>query len=287
MTYNDSTNDFTVVVKNLSEDKLLPAERFDYVIVATGHYSTPNIPFFTGIERFPGRVIHSHSFRNASHFKGKRVLVIGSSYSAEDIAVQCLKYGAENIICCWRTLPMGYKWPPQVTEKPLLTKLEGRIVHFKDGSTAEVDDIILCTGYHYFFPFMEDRLRLKSRNVWYPEGLYKSILWTRGGNNKVLYIGVLNQIYSFTMFDVQAKWAVNYIMGELKLPDKQEMESDSRKWITRYLFDLGDSLPTVLNLGDQQSRTKLLEIVPNQRLCVKTNSLSQFQAASYKRLSLF
>ena len=90
---------------------------------------------------------------------------------------------------------------------------------------------------------------------------YKSILWTRGGNNKVLYIGILNQIYSFTMFDVQAKWVVNYIMGELKLPDKQEMESDSRKWITRYLFDLGDSLPTVLNLGDLQSRTKLLEKV--------------------------
>ena len=258
MTYNDSTDDFTVVVKNLSEDKVLPAERFDYVIVATGHYSTPNIPFFTGIDRFQGRVIHSHSFRNASHFKGKRVLVIGSSYSAEDIALQCLKYGAENIICCWRTRPMGFKWPPRITEKPMLTLIEESTVHFKDGSTAEVDDIILCTGYHYFFPFLEDRLRLKSRNVWYPEGLYKSILWTRGGNNKVLYIGILNQIYSFTMFDVQAKWVVNYIMGELKLPDKQEMESDSRKWITRYLFDLGDSLPIVLNLGDLQSRTKLL-----------------------------
>ena len=115
----------------------------------------------------------------------------------------------------------------------MLTLIEESTVHFKDGSTAEVDDIILCTGYHYFFPFLEDRLRLKSRNVWYPEGLYKSILWTRGGNNKVLYIGILNQIYSFTMFDVQAKWAVNYIMGELKLPDYQEMESDSRKWITR------------------------------------------------------
>ena len=156
---------------------------------------------------------------------------------------------------------MGFKWPPQITEKPLLTKLEGSTVHFKDGSTAEVDDIILCTGYHYFFPFLEDRLRLKSRNVWFPEGLYKSILWTRGGNNKVLYIGILNQIYSFTMFDVQAKWVVNYIMGELKLPDNQEMESDSRKWITRYLFDFGDSLPTVLNLRDLQSRTKLLENV--------------------------
>ena len=44
---------------------------------------------------------------------------------------------------------------------------------------------------------------------------------------------MLDQEYSFTMFDVQAKWVVKYIMGELKLPDKEEMESDSRNWIAR------------------------------------------------------
>ena len=128
---------------------------------------------------------------------------------------------------------MGFKWPPRITEKPLLTKLEGSTVHFKDGSSAEVDDIILCTGYHYSFPFLEERLRLKTTNVLYPEGLYKSILWTWGGNDKVLYIGMVDQAYTFTMFDAQAKWVVNYVMGELKLPDKEEMESDSRNWITR------------------------------------------------------
>ena len=49
VTYNDSTNDFTVVVKDLSEDKVLPAERFDYVIVASGHFSVPKMPSFPGI----------------------------------------------------------------------------------------------------------------------------------------------------------------------------------------------------------------------------------------------
>ena len=44
---------------------------------------------------------------------------------------------------------------------------------------------------------------------------------------------MVDQAYTFTMFDAQAKWVVNYIMGELKLPDKEEMESDSRNWITR------------------------------------------------------
>ena len=233
MTYNDSTDDFSVIVKNLPEDQVLPVERFDYVIVATGHFSVPNVPSWPGIDKFPGRLIHSHNFRNASHFKGRRVLVVGSSLSAEDIALQCFKYGAQNVIITWQTKPLGYKWPRHITERPLLTAIEGSTVHFKDGTTAAVDDIILCTGYHFSFPFMEERLRLKSPNVLYPQRLYKSILWTEGGKNKVLYMGMLAQYYSFTMFDAQALWGVNYIMGELKIPDKQAMESDNEKWVAR------------------------------------------------------
>ena len=233
MTYNDSTDDFSVVVKNLAEDQVLPPERFDHMIVASGHFSVPNMTYFPGIEKFPGRVIHSHDFRNGSQFKGKRVLVVGSSYSAEDIALICLKYGAKKIVCTWQSKPMGFKWPPEITEKPLMTKVEGNTVHFKDGTTAEVDDIILCTGYHYSFPFLEERLRLKTPNVLYPAGLYKCILWINGGNNKVLYIGALNEYYTFTMFDAQAHWAVNCVTGEMKLPDKQAMESEIQKWIAR------------------------------------------------------
>ena len=137
------------------------------------------------------------------------------------------------------TKPMGFKWPPRITEKPLITKIEGNTVHFKDGTAAEVDDIILCTGYLYSFPFLEERLRLKTPNVLYPEGLCKAILWTNAGNNKVLCLGMTNQYYTFTMFDAQAQWVVNYITGDLKLPDKQTMESDSKKWIARWLFLLG------------------------------------------------
>ncbi|XP_068692248.1 trimethylamine monooxygenase-like [Montipora foliosa] len=233
VTYNDATNDFSVVVKNLPEDKVLPVERFDYIVVANGHYSVPMMPFFPGIDRFSGRVIHSHDFRNASHFKDKRVLLVGAGLSAEDIALQCVKYGAKSIICTWRTKPMGFKWPPQISERPLLTKIEGSTVKFGDGTSAEVDDIILCTGYHFSFPFLEERLRLKSPNVPYPEGLYKGILWTRAGNNKVFYIGALYEYYTFTMFEAQAHWAVNCIMGDMKVPDLQTMENDIKSWITK------------------------------------------------------
>ena len=71
VTYNDNTDDFSVVVKSLVEDKDLPVQKFDYLIVATGHFSVPNVPFFPGIEEFPGRVMHSHDFRNAYQFQGQ------------------------------------------------------------------------------------------------------------------------------------------------------------------------------------------------------------------------
>ena len=235
VTYNDSTDDFSVVAKDLAEDRDLPAQKFDYLIVATGQFSAPNIPSFPGIDTFPGRIMHSHEFRNACEFKDQTLLVVGSSYSAEDIALQTLKYGAKKIFCTYRTRPMGFKWPPQIEEKPLLTRIEGSTVHFKDGTVADVDAIILCTGYLLVFPFLEERLRLKSSNLSLPRdpGLYKCTLWTQAANNKLLYIGMQNYCYTYTLFDAQAKWAVNYVTGKIKLPDNETIVKDWKKWVAR------------------------------------------------------
>ena len=84
--------------------KCLCAEKNHYVVMAkiAGHYSVPNVPHFPGVEKFPGRVCHAHDFRDACEFTGKRLLLVGSSYSAEDIALQCLKYGAQSIVCTYR-----------------------------------------------------------------------------------------------------------------------------------------------------------------------------------------
>ena len=74
--YNEDSDDFTVVVESLTERKTLPSERFDYLMVASGHYSVPFVPHYPGVERFPGRVMHSHDFRDACEFQGKRLLVV-------------------------------------------------------------------------------------------------------------------------------------------------------------------------------------------------------------------
>ncbi|MFQ6022653.1 MAG: NAD(P)-binding domain-containing protein [Acidiferrobacterales bacterium] len=228
--YSDATGKFKVRVRNVTEDRERTDE-FDYVIVSTGHFSVPNVPAFEGIDRFPGRVMHAHDFREAREFTGKNVLVIGASYSAEDIAIQSHKYGAASVTTCYRTKPMAFKWPDGITEVPLLTKLEDKTAHFKDGSSKDVDAIVLCTGYLHHFPFLEDSLRLKTHNRLYPPGLYKGIFWE--SNPKLMYLGMQDQFYTFSMFDIQAWYARDFVLGRIEMPSKEEMAKDIAKWVGR------------------------------------------------------
>lgn len=61
------------------------ARHYRSVIVANGHLSDPRWPSFPG--HFAGTVLHSHHYRTAAPFDGKRVLVVGLGNSAVDIAV--------------------------------------------------------------------------------------------------------------------------------------------------------------------------------------------------------
>jgi trimethylamine monooxygenase len=227
VTFSDKTGKFTVTVKDLKADHVSSGE-FDYVVVASGHFSVPNVPYFEGIDRFPGRVLHSHDFRGADEFVGKNLLIIGGSYSAEDIGVQCHKYGAKSVTFSYRTKPMGFGWPEGCKEVPLLTRVSGKTAYFKDGSSREVDAIILCTGYQHHFPFLPDDLRLKTNNRLYPLGLYKGVIWEE--NPKLIYLGMQDQYYTFNMFDAQAWYARDVILGRIELPSAEEMAADIRKW---------------------------------------------------------
>ena len=176
ISYDEKAGKFAVTVQT-RDDGRSRTEEFDKVIVATGHFSTPNMPSFEGFDQFPGRIMHSHDFRDAQEFTGKRLLVIGSSYSAEDIALQTRKYGAQSVTVSYRTAPMGFPWPEGIDEVPLLTRVEGSTAHFADGTARDVDAIVLCTGYQHSFRFIADELRLRTANVLYPDHLYKGVFW--------------------------------------------------------------------------------------------------------------
>ncbi len=230
VTYNDDTGMFTVTVRDLRTGDWV-TEDFDYVVVATGHFSTPNVPQFEGMETFNGRVLHAHDFRDAREFTGKDIVIVGTSYSAEDIASQCYKYGCKSVTISHRTSPTHFHWPDSFSEVPLITNVNRKTVTFKDGTSKEVDAIILCTGYLHHFPFLEDSLRLKTANRLWPLDLYQGVVWEH--NPKLFYIGMQDQFYTFNMFDAQAWYARDVIMGRIQLPSKEEMQKNSAEWRAR------------------------------------------------------
>ncbi len=230
--YNEATETFTVTIHDHTTDTIY-SEEFDNVICATGHFSTPNVPEIEGSQKFGGRILHAHDFRDALEFKDKTVLLVGSSYSAEDIGSQCYKYGAKKLISCYRTAPMGYKWPENWEEKQNIVRVDIDTAYFADGSSDKIDAIILCTGYLHHFPFLGDDLRLKTNNRLWPLNLYKGVVWEH--NPKFFYLGMQDQWYTFNMFDAQAWYVRDIILNKIKLPSKEAMLADNMAWREREL----------------------------------------------------
>ena len=221
--YSEGSGKFRVVAQDIPNDRETD-ETFDHVVVASGHFSTPNVPEFPGFDTFNGRILHAHDFRDAREFAGKDILIIGTSYSAEDIGSQCWKYGCKSVTVSHRTAPMGYDWPNTWEEVPLLERVEKKTAHFKDGTSKEVDAILLCTGYLHHFPFMEDQLKLRTANRLATADLYKGIVWVP--NPKLFYLGMQDQWYTFNMFDAQAWYARDVMMGRIGVPEKDERAAD-------------------------------------------------------------
>ena len=127
---------------------------------------------------------------------------------------------------------MGYHWPKNFTTHALLeTIAPDGTCSFKDGSTARVDAVILCTGYQHHFPYVADSLRLKTANRLWCDNLYNGVVLET--NHKMLYIGMQDQWFTFNMFDAQAWWARDLIAGKITIPDAAARAAHFKKWRDR------------------------------------------------------
>ncbi|KAL1870345.1 hypothetical protein Plec18167_007479 [Paecilomyces lecythidis] len=140
-------------------------EEYDAVIFANGHYSVPYVPKVDGLEeyiqKFPGRVIHSKSYRSPLNFKDKNVLVIGNAASGHDITAALAKTANHPVYQSRRSASRwdGDKPPPGIEWKPVVKEylLNGDIL-FDDGSVlSHIDTVIYSTGYKVSFPFWNSR----------------------------------------------------------------------------------------------------------------------------------
>ncbi len=68
------------------------------VIIATGVNRVPNIPNWPGQEQFQGTIIHAKNYKNATPFKGKKVLVVGMGNTGAELALDLSENDCETYI---------------------------------------------------------------------------------------------------------------------------------------------------------------------------------------------
>lgn len=90
------------------------AELFDWVIVATGHYSEPALPELPG--EFSGSSVHVRDYRTPDPFAGKRVVVVGGAQSALDIVAEIATVAEHAMLACDQ---VHHLLPRRVLGRPL------------------------------------------------------------------------------------------------------------------------------------------------------------------------
>ncbi|WP_109315455.1 NAD(P)-binding domain-containing protein [Pseudovibrio ascidiaceicola] len=206
---------------------------FTHVIVATGKDSYPNIPEIDGLDRFEGPVTHSQSYRLPNLYDGKRVVLIGACVSSEDISLD-LSPHAEQVYICGTFPPDGHKCYVRdglygqglnISQHARPERIEGRKVYLQNGEVLhDVDDIILCTGYIYNFPFLTgslDDIELSGCSM---GPLYLNMFYP--ADPTLIFLGLPRFTVHFANIHLQSIYCAKILNGELDLPPSDEIKQE-------------------------------------------------------------
>ncbi|OQU92170.1 hypothetical protein SORBI_3001G303750 [Sorghum bicolor] len=224
-------------------------EFYDAVVVCNGHYTAPRIADILGVDAWPGKQMHSYSYRVPEPFLDQVVIIVGASASAFDISrdIACV---AKEVHVADRSAP-----PPTCEKQPGYDNLwlhsmvdhareDGSVV-FRDGSSIRADVIMHCTGYLFDFPFLGDdsTITVDDNHV---NPLYKHVFPPEVAP-QLSFIGLPLKAIPFPLVELQSKWVAGVLSGWIKLPSKEEMMEDvkafyskleARGWPKRYTHNL-------------------------------------------------
>jgi dimethylaniline monooxygenase (N-oxide forming) len=112
----------------------------------------------------------------------------------------------------------------RVTPKPNIERLDGRFVEFVDGTRAEVDVIVYCTGYKITFPFFdEDFLSAPDNHI----ALFRRVF--HPDLTDLAFVGLLQPLGAIMpLAEAQGQWLAAYLRGEYALPAPGELAADIR-----------------------------------------------------------
>lgn len=119
--------------------------------------------------------------------------------------------------------------------KPNIAELQGDRVRFVDGTEAEVDTIIYCTGYNISFPFFPPEV-LTVENNELP--LYRRVVHPELPG--IYFIGFLQPLGAvMPLAELQSQWVADLLQGRCALPDRdamwQAIRKERRRMARRYV----------------------------------------------------
>lgn len=230
------------------ESKVETTKIFDAVVLCNGHYTVGHIPHIPGIESFHGRCIHSHQYRIPEVYAGKRICILGASWSGIDIAIEISQYADKVYLSHNLTERIDSKMSSNVEQRPSIESIQGNVFIFRDGSSAEVDSFIYCTGYKFTYPFMSTKVEIRTDNN-HVEPIYKHLMHMDYTN--LFFMGLPAIVIPFPMFHIQAQYILGILEGRIQLlsPQRMREEYEIEK---KSLLDQGIQLRHINKLKDRQ-----------------------------------
>ena len=188
------------------------------------HFFKPVIPEVSGLEGFPGKVIHSRLYRDPASYVDQRVLVVGAGQSGKDIFLD-LSHHATYVYLCNTGPLITCTLPSNVEQLPAINAVQpDGVVKFVNGAERQVDTIILCTGYDYAFPFLneESGIQVENRRIM---RLYKHTF--NVVHPSMAFVGVNFHVNPWPLSELQVLWILSVWSGEKQLPSTSQMMHDS------------------------------------------------------------
>ncbi|XP_014253938.1 flavin-containing monooxygenase FMO GS-OX1-like isoform X4 [Cimex lectularius] len=219
--------EWRIIWKNLDTGK--QSESFyDAIFICNGHYSVPVIPEIRGISTFKGKLIHSHLYRVPSEFSHRTILTIGMGPSGQDIVFDLCTMAKKVYMSHHLKSYLKNTFPSNSEHRPDVDHFTEDSAVFVDGSSLEVDAVILC--YRYIFPFLDESCGIQVDDDYvYP--LYKHMINII--HPTMAFIGIPHRAMIFLMLELQAKSFVSILSEKASLPSKDKMQEDLEEWEKR------------------------------------------------------
>lgn len=277
-------------------------EKFDSVLIATGRFNIPFVPFIENLDHFvvknPNSVLHTKAFRTTDDFKNKKVLLVGSSISAIDL-LQYLIPKCKEVWLSSNTSKTKFenefenedeniqgKWMYDILKDENLNFFRcSKIKRFLNNKTQEIefedgkiiggfDKILFATGYHLHYPFLEidenkgkDYIKIlsgkKDTSNYAHTKADNAFLYTFSIKDPTLcYSGIAHNPLLFFTAEANAIAIAGVWSNSKKLPNTVEQQ----KWCNKRLDLQNNGLQMFDEAGFKEYAEELYNYAPFKRL---------------------